>query len=73
MANFAKPIHRVKRDAQAGGVCAGIANWAGCHPNIVRVAYILLTVFTGFAPGIIAYVVLWLYLAPDAESAQIVA
>jgi phage shock protein PspC (stress-responsive transcriptional regulator) len=69
MTIFTRPIHRARYDTQIGGVCAGIARWAGWHPNVVRVACILLTVFTGLAPGLIAYAVLWVYLAPEKDTA----
>lgn len=65
MIDFKKPIHRSKRDATIGGVCGGLANWAGWHPSVVRVAWILLSVFTGVVPGLAAYVVLWIYLTPE--------
>lgn len=50
---------------RGGGVCAGVAAWAGWHPSVVRVAYFLLTAFAGFLPGAIAYLVLWLALPQE--------
>lgn len=41
------------------GVCGGIANYFGWDPTLVRVGYILLSLFTAFA-GVIAYLILWL-------------
>ena len=69
MTIFMRPIHRARYDTQIGGVCAGIARWAGWHPNVVRVAWILLTVFTGFVPGVVAYAVLRVYLSPESATA----
>jgi phage shock protein C len=43
-------------------VLAGLAEWLGWDPSVARVAYILITVFTGFALGIVAYAVLWIFL-----------
>lgn len=43
------------------GVCAGIAEYFGWDPTIVRIAYILLSIFTVFA-GLIVYLVLWLVM-----------
>ena len=45
-----------------GGVLAGIADWLGCDPSVVRVVYILVTAFTGFVLGLAAYAALWLFL-----------
>ena len=65
----AKPIQRSRRDATLGGVCAGVAEWTGWHPSVIRVLYILLTAFTGFLLGIVAYAILWVYLPVGAEPA----
>jgi phage shock protein C len=53
-----KPIYRSREHRQLGGVCGGIAEWAGWDPVLVRVTAVLLTVFTGFLPGLVAYVAL---------------
>jgi phage shock protein PspC (stress-responsive transcriptional regulator) len=45
-----------------GGILGGVAEWLGCDPSVVRVAYILLTAFTGFALGAVGYAVLWVFL-----------
>jgi phage shock protein C len=63
-----KPIHRSRRDGVMGGVCAGLAAWAGWHPSVVRVLYVLVTVFTGFVLGIAAYLALWVFLPVEGET-----
>jgi phage shock protein PspC (stress-responsive transcriptional regulator) len=55
-----------------GGVLAGIAEWIGCDPSVARVAYILLTAFTGFLLGIVAYGVLWAFLPEEPAPANLV-
>lgn len=52
------------KDKKIAGVCGGIALYFGIDPTVVRVAYALLTVFTGFVPGIIAYVIMAIII-PD--------
>jgi phage shock protein PspC (stress-responsive transcriptional regulator) len=55
------------RDKMIAGVCGGIADYAGCDPTVVRVAYILICVFTFFS-GALAYLVLWIVMpAEDGE------
>lgn len=44
------------------GVCAGIAEYFDIDPTIVRVLWVLATVFTGFVAGIIGYIVCWLII-----------
>lgn len=48
------------RDGMIGGVCAGLADYMGLDPTVVRVAWILMVFFAGF--GIILYIILWLVM-----------
>lgn len=43
------------------GVCAGLANWAGMDPMIVRVAFAVATL-VGFGSPILIYIVLAMIL-----------
>ncbi len=43
-----------------GGVCAGIAEYLGLDPTIVRIVWILLLFFAGF--GILLYLILWIIM-----------
>jgi phage shock protein PspC (stress-responsive transcriptional regulator) len=63
-----KPIRRSRHDGVLGGVCAGLAAWADWHPSVVRVLYVVVTVFTGFVLGIAAYLVLWVFLPVEAAA-----
>lgn len=44
-----------------GGVCGGIAEYFDIDPTLVRVAYVLLTLFTVFC-GIVLYPILWIII-----------
>ena len=46
------------------GVCGGIADYIDQDPTLVRVGYILLSVFTVFA-GVLAYLVLWIVMPKE--------
>lgn len=48
------------------GVCAGIAEYFGWDATLVRVIYVLLTVFSAAFPGILVYIILWIVM-PRAE------
>lgn len=43
-----------------GGVCAGIGEYLGIDPTIVRIIYVLMIFFAGF--GIILYLIFWLIM-----------
>ena len=50
-----------------GGVCAGLAEYMGIDPTMVRVVYAALTLFTAGFPGLLLYIVLALIMpAPEA-------
>ncbi len=44
------------------GVCAGLAEFLGWDPTLVRVLYVLLTIFSAGFPGIIVYIILWIMM-----------
>lgn len=47
------------------GVCAGLAEYFGIDPTIVRILYVLMVLFAGF--GILLYVILWIVM-PKSET-----
>ncbi|MGE5682854.1 MAG: PspC domain-containing protein [Bacillota bacterium] len=47
------------------GVCGGIAEWLGWDPTVVRIAYVLLSIFSAAFPGIIVYIILWIVMPPS--------
>lgn len=61
-----KRLTRSKKDKMIGGICGGIAKYFDLDPTLVRVGYILLSIFTIFS-GVIAYFVLWLVMPVDPE------
>jgi len=59
----AKRLRRNKIDGVLGGVCAGIGDYFGLDPVIVRVIFVALFIFTGLP--IIIYPILWIFLPSD--------
>ena len=49
-----------------GGVCGGIAEWLGWSPTTVRVLFVLVSVLSAAFPGVLVYLLLWLYM-PERE------
>ena len=54
-----KRLYRSEKDKMIGGVCGGIAEYFTLDPTLVRLGYILLSIFTVFS-GILAYLILWI-------------
>ena len=51
-------------DRMLGGVCAGIAEYLGLDPTMVRIAYAILSVVSAAFPGILVYIILWIVMPP---------
>ena len=44
-------------DKKICGLCGGVASYLDCDVRVIRLAFLLCTIFTGFIPGIIVYFV----------------
>lgn len=55
------PLRRSAHDVQVAGVCGGLAEFFGLDPTLVRVVYVLASIFTAFA-GVLVYLVLWMII-----------
>lgn len=47
-------------NGKIGGVCAGFANYFDCDVTVVRIVYVLLTLFYGL--GILPYLICWMVM-----------
>ncbi|MGH9136041.1 MAG: ATP-binding protein [Acidimicrobiales bacterium] len=70
MADHARPmparrLTRSRRDRMCAGVCGGIAEYLGIDALVVRLAFVVLAITTGFA--VIVYLVAW-WLLPTADA-----
>ncbi len=59
-----KRLCRSRSNRTLAGVCAGIAEYYGWDPTLVRVAWIVLTLLGG--SGILLYLIMWLVM-PEAS------
>jgi phage shock protein PspC (stress-responsive transcriptional regulator) len=68
-ADFArKPLTKSSNRILAG-ICGGLADWLGCDATLIRVVYVLLSLFSAAFPGFILYIILWLIMpAPGATA-----
>jgi len=56
---------RIREGKRVAGVCGGIARYFDLDPTLVRVVWVLLTIFPP-VPGIILYIVCWIVMPQDA-------
>lgn len=57
-----RKLKKRKDQAVIGGVCAGIADYYGWDPTNVRLFYVLLSVLSAAFPGLLVYILLWLFM-----------
>lgn len=48
-----------------GGVCGGLGDYFGIDPTLVRVGWVLGTIFTGFFAGIIGYIIMMVVIPEE--------
>lgn len=63
-------MERPRIGRKLAGVCAAIANYANVDVTVIRVAYILLTIFTAFS-GVIVYIILMLLIPEEKNQFKI--
>ncbi|HMT20901.1 MAG TPA: PspC domain-containing protein [Promineifilum sp.] len=61
-----KRLTRVEEGRMIAGVCAGLARYLGVDATVIRIIFVLLTLFA--AGGVLLYLILWLIM-PMEQSA----
>ena len=59
-------LARSRQHRMLFGVCGGIAEWIGWDPTLVRVLYVLASIFSAAFPGMLVYLILWLIM-PESD------
>jgi phage shock protein C len=69
--NEPKRLKRSQQERIIAGVCGGLAKYMNVDATIVRVIFVILTVFTAVIPGILIYLVMWIIIPKDSEETPI--
>ena len=51
-------------DKMIAGICAGIAEYLGLDVSLVRILYVLFSIFSAGFPGLLVYIIFW-FVLPD--------
>jgi phage shock protein C len=62
-----RKLYRSRTERMVAGVCGGLAEYFSVDTTVIRVLFLVLTLFGG--SGLVVYVVMWI-LVPDASKAQ---
>ncbi len=57
---MAKRLYRSKNDRIIAGVCAGIGKYFNVDPVLIRLIWVVATLFAG--SGILAYIIAWIII-----------
>ena len=66
-----KKLYRSATDKIIAGVCGGLAEYFEIDATIILLVWALLVIFTGFFPGVVAYVIAALII-PQRKDATVV-
>ncbi|MBR5803306.1 MAG: PspC domain-containing protein [Bacteroidaceae bacterium] len=60
-----KKLTRPRTGRMLAGICAGIANYFGVDVTMVRIGYLLLSLFSAGFPGLLLYFILTLIIPEE--------
>ena len=55
--NMNKKLYRSIANKKLSGVCGGIAEYFNLDPTIIRILWVVLTLFSAAFPGVLAYII----------------
>lgn len=65
MASKHSKLKRSSSDKVVAGVCGGLADWLGWDVTVVRLVYVLISIFSAGFPGLLVYFVLWIVMPEE--------
>lgn len=60
-----KRLTRSRTNRKIAGVCAGLGHYLNVDPTAVRLIAVIILVFTGFVPMILAYLLAWVVIPEE--------
>ncbi|MBY0376646.1 PspC domain-containing protein [Patescibacteria group bacterium] len=64
-----KRLYRSDTDKVFAGICGGLGQYFNVDPTALRVGWLLIVIFSGFFPGVIAYIIA-IFIVPLRPSAH---
>lgn len=59
-----KQLYRSREERMIGGVCAGIGEYFGIDPTLIRLGFVLGALLTGVGPMVLTYIIM-LIVVPE--------
>lgn len=57
-----KRLFRLAGDKKIAGICSGLARYLNVDVTLVRILVVAITAITGFVPGIVSYMIVWMIM-----------
>ena len=64
-----KPLRRSRQNRMVAGVMGGLARYFDLDVTLLRIIYVLVSLFSAGFPGLIVYLILWLLMPLEKEEA----
>ena len=62
-----KRLYRSKKNKVFAGICGGVGEYFNVDPVLIRLIWVLVVIFTGFFPGVLAYIIA-IFIVPEKRS-----
>ena len=59
-----KRLYRSKKNKVFAGICGGVGEYFNVDPALIRLIWVLVVIFTGFFPGVLAYIIA-IFIVPE--------
>ena len=66
-----KRLVRSRTNRKIAGVCAGLAEYLDMDVTLMRLLWAVVAVLSGIVPGIIAYLIAWIVMPEEPQTAPI--
>jgi len=63
-----KRLYRSEKNKMIAGICGGIGEYFDIDPTLVRIIYVIVSVFSIAFPGILVYLILWVIIPHSIEA-----
>lgn len=60
-----KRLYRSGKNKVFAGICGGLGEYFDVDPTILRLIWLLVVIFTGFFPGVVAYIIAIFVIPPE--------
>lgn len=62
-----KKLYRSRTDRKIEGVCGGIAQYFNCDVTIIRLVWVIVSLFSASIPGVLIYIVCALVIPEEPD------